>query len=643
MISGPVELWRIKILQDRLFSHRKLVLRHQPSEGVSIPGLLASNTTSQTRWRGEERAWQEQQQGGQPTSQIGNGSYVINTGVLVGERYEISRLLGAGGMGRVYLARDRSLSREVALKVLDERHAENPQFVERFRREAKAAASLSHPNMVTVYDAGEDDETPYIAMEHVAGGTLKNRLQERGVLPPRAAAGVTFEVANALAAAHEKSIVHRDIKPENVLVTDRGHAKVGDFGIARAATATAITETDLILGSVRYLSPEQAKGEEVGPASDLYSLGVVLYEMLTGRVPFDEENPVATAMKHVTEEPASPRELDPTIPKALEAITLKLLKKDPKQRYGSATELAEDLERLLVGPIPAKVSDPSETTLNTEHSIERASERRRRRKFFSALSLLAVATLFMLLVSGVGFGEESPFALLIRQGTQDPVPRASAPVPPGKGNVALKAPEPPEMHTLQQQTPQQKSPPTQGQGQKQEEQVQQSVQRSQPTPQPVTDQARQQISAPSQAPAPAPKPDPKPASAPKLVPVPDLSEMTFEEAKAALSSVGLLMRTAGQQHSEVVSEGRILSQDAPPGFKAQPGATVAVTLSSGPPPTPQGGPEGQGRSIQARVSASSGVSTTAAESGPADNTRAWVARNNRAISTPGWGAASSRR
>jgi eukaryotic-like serine/threonine-protein kinase len=265
-----------------------------------------------------------------PPSQMGNSSYMINTESLVAERYEISHLLGAGGMGRVYLARDRSLSRDVALKVLDERHAENPEFVERFRREAKAAASLSHPNMLTVYDAGEDDETPYIAMEYVPGGTLKNRIQQRGALPPRVAAGVTFEVANALAAAHEKSIVHRDIKPENVLVTDQGHAKVGDFGIARAATATAITETDLILGSVRYLSPEQAKGEEVGPPSDLYSLGVVLYEMLTGRVPFDGENPIATAMKHVTEEPTSPRELDPTIPKALEAITLKLLKKDPR-------------------------------------------------------------------------------------------------------------------------------------------------------------------------------------------------------------------------------------------------------------------------------------------------------------------------
>jgi len=563
---------------------------------------------------------------------MGNGSYVINTGTLVRKRYEISHLLGAGGMGRVYLACDRSLSREVALKVLDDRHAENPDFVERFRREAKAAASLSHPNMVTVYDAGED-ETPYIAMEYVPGGTLKNRLQERGALPRRVAIGVTFEVANALAAAHEKGIVHRDIKPENVLVTDQGHAKVGDFGIARAATATAITETDLILGSVRYLSPEQAKGEEVGPPSDLYSLGVVLYEMLTGRVPFDEENPIATAMKHVTEEPASPRELDPTIPKALEAITLRLLKKDPKQRYESATELAEDLERLLVGQIPAEVPDTSETRLNTEHSIRAASERRRRRKVLSALALLAMATFIVLLVSGVGFGKESPFAPLVGQGTQGPVPRASTPAPSDGENVALKPPAPPKMHTLQQEAPQQKSSPLQGQGQNHEEKLQQSM----------TEQVGRQISAQASAPAPTPKPDQKPEPASKLVSVPDLSGMTFEEAKAALSGVGLLIKVISQQHSEVVPEGSVLSQDAPLGFRAQPGATVAVTLSSGPPPTSQAGTEVQVRSVQARASASSGTSTTAAESGPADNTRAWVARNNRAISSPGWGAAPSRR
>jgi len=532
-------------------------------------------------------------------------------------------------MGHVYLARDRSLSREVALKVLDDRHAENPDFVERFRREAEAAASLSHPNMITVYDAGEDDETPYIAMEYVPGGTLKNKLQARGALPPRVAAGVTLEVANALAAAHEKGIVHRDIKPENVLVTDQGHAKVGDFGIARAATATAITETDLILGSVRYLSPEQAKGEKVGPPSDLYSLGVVLYEMLTGRVPFDEENPIATAMKHVNEEPASLRELDPTIPKALEAITLKLLKKDPEQRYQSATELAEDLDGLLVGPIPAEVPNPSETTLKIERSIQGASKRRRsrHRKTFAALALLAVATLFMVLASGVGFGKEGLFAPVLGQGTQSPVPRASAPVPSGGGRVALKSPEPPEIHTIQQQTPQQKSSPPQGQAQNQEEQVGQQI----------------SASAQASAPAPASKLDQSPDLSSKLVSVPDLSGMSFDEARAALSGLGLLIRASAQQPSEVVPEGFVLSQDAPPGFEAQPGATVAVTLSSGPPPTPQGATEDLASSIQARVSASTGTSATAAESGPADNTRAWVARNNRAINTPGWGAASSRR
>ena len=534
---------------------------------------------------------------------MGNDSYMIDTEGLIAERYELSHLLGVGGMGRVYLARDRSLSREVALKVLEDRHAENPEFVERFRREAKAAASLSHPNMVAVYDAGEDGETPYIAMEYVPGGTLKNRIQQRGALLPRVAAGVAFEVANALAAAHEKGIVHRDIKPENVLVTDQGHSKVGDFGIARAATATAITETSLILGSVRYLSPEQAKGEVVGPPSDLYSLGVVLYEMLTGRVPFDAENPVATAMKHVTEEPALPRGLDPTIPEALEAITLKLLKKDPKQRYESAAELAEDLQRLLVGLIPAAASDSSETMVDAECSIEGASERRSRRKSRAALALQVAATSFVLLVSGLGFGRENPLAQLIGQGRQGPISTVSTPAPSGAGNVALKAPERPEIHALQQETLQQKSPPPLGEGQSQEEQNQQPRQQTQAAPRPVTERTVGQISAQTSAPSPAPKLDQKPGPVSKSV----------------------------------------RSQDVPRGLKAQPGATVAVTLSSGPLSTSQGGMDEQDASIQARVSTpSSSVSTTTALSDLTNNTRAWVARNNSAIGTAGMVATSRR-
>jgi eukaryotic-like serine/threonine-protein kinase len=573
-----------------------------------------------------------------------------------GERYELVHALGAGGMGHVYLARDSVLLREVALKVLDERYAETEEFVERFRREAKAAASLSHPNIVAVYDYGEDERgAPYIAMEHVPGGTLKDRIWERGKLPPRVAAGVALQIASALEAAHERGIVHRDVKPENVLVSEEGNVKVADFGIARAAEATAVTAASVVLGSVRYLSPEQAKGEEVGPPSDLYSLGVVLYEMLTGRLPFEAENPIATAMKHVTEEPPSPRELDPTIPKALEAITLKLLKKDPNHRYESATELAEDLKRLLVGPIPAAVSDPSQMTLDTQGSIEGASEKSRsHRKLLAALTLLAVATFFVVLASSVGFGQESPFAPLLvgQQGRQAPVARASAPLPSGAENVALKPPQPPQMRTLQQETPQQKSFPSQGQGQnhQQQQQLQQPPQQSQAAPQPVAEQISAQEASSTSA-APAANPEQKPGPASKLVPVPDLSGMSFEEAKAALSSIGLLIKTSGQHYSETVAKGSVLSQDAPPSFEAQPGATVAVELSSGPPPpsssssssAQQGGTDEEAGSIQGRVSAPSSVLSSVAVSSPTDNTRAWVAKNNRAISTPRWGATSSRR
>jgi serine/threonine protein kinase len=327
---------------------------------------------------------------------------VVTITSLGGGRYEVVRALGAGGMGCVYLARDSVLSREVALKVLDERHAETEEFVERFRREARAAASLSHPNIVAVYDYGEDERgAPYIAMEHVAGGTLKDRIKETGKLPPRVAAGVALQIASALEAAHESGIVHRDVKPENVLVTEDGNVKVADFGIARAAEATAVTATSTVLGSVRYLSPEQASGGEVGPASDLYSLGVVLYEMLSGEVPFEAHNPIATAMRHLTETPAPPREFEPRIPAALEAVTLKLLVKDPPDRYPSAGALAEDLERLLAAAPAA--SAPTERIIRAGWLPERPPQSRRR-GILAALAVIPMVAVLVVLASSVGLG-----------------------------------------------------------------------------------------------------------------------------------------------------------------------------------------------------------------------------------------------
>lgn len=272
---------------------------------------------------------------------------------LVDNRYRIERPLGNGGMAEVYLAHDDVLGRDVALKVMNGRYAHDDEFVERFRREAQHAAALSHPNIVPIYDRGESETgTYYIAMEYLSGGTLKDRILKRGPLPARTAAAVAAQIAEALQVAHRKGVIHRDIKPHNILITDSGDIKVTDFGIARAASSSTMTRTGSIMGTAHYISPEQAMGESVGPPSDLYSLGVVLYEMLTGELPYDAETPIGIAMKHVNGQLKPPIEVDPSIPEGINAITCRLLAKDPKDRYASAAELAKDLDRASEGMSP---------------------------------------------------------------------------------------------------------------------------------------------------------------------------------------------------------------------------------------------------------------------------------------------------
>src|SRR3712207_443799 len=220
---------------------------------------------------------------------------------VLGNRYVPSDLLGGGGMAKVFLAHDRILGRDLALKVLREQYAEDGEFVERFRREATSVATLNHPNVVQVYDQGRsEDRRYYIAMEYVPGGTLKDRILREGTLDPDEAARLASQVAEALQAAHERGIVHRDVKPQNVLLGAEGDAKVADSGIARAASGTASARTSLVLGAAKYMSRGQGMGEPVGPASDLYSLGVVLCEMLASEAPFGAESPMAIAMKRVT-------------------------------------------------------------------------------------------------------------------------------------------------------------------------------------------------------------------------------------------------------------------------------------------------------------------------------------------------------
>src|SRR4051794_5325774 len=253
-------------------------------------------------------------------------------------RYRVVRKLGTGGMANVYLAEDQELGRRVAIKMLDDRHAQDDQFVERFRREAKNAAGLSHPNIVGVFDRGEAEGTYYIAMEHLKGRNLKELIAARGPAPVHIAVDVTRQVLAALGHAHENGIVHRDIKPHNVMIDDDRRVKVTDFGIARAGTSK-MTEAGSIVGTAQYLSPEQARGAQVDQRSDLYSVGVVLYELLTGKVPFTGESPVEIAMKHLSAPPPPPSELNPDVPEDLDKIAMRALAKDPARRYQSAQEM----------------------------------------------------------------------------------------------------------------------------------------------------------------------------------------------------------------------------------------------------------------------------------------------------------------
>ena len=273
---------------------------------------------------------------------------------LVAGRYRLLAKVGAGGMADVWCAEDTMLDRRVALKFLHDRFAQDEQFVERFRREASSAAGLQHPNVVSVFDRGTYEGSHYIAMEYVEGASL-NDLIERG-LSVGEAVEIVRQVLAGARYAHEHGIIHRDLKPQNVLVDAEGRARVTDFGIARAGVSE-ITQTGSVLGTAQYLSPEQAQGLPVTAASDIYSIGVLLYEALTGHVPFEAESPVAVALKQVSERPRPPSELNPSVSRALDAVVLKALAKDPANRFASAEEFLEALDAAEADPSGAALGD----------------------------------------------------------------------------------------------------------------------------------------------------------------------------------------------------------------------------------------------------------------------------------------------
>ncbi|MDX6669577.1 MAG: eukaryotic-like serine/threonine-protein kinase [Solirubrobacteraceae bacterium] len=277
----------------------------------------------------------------------------VPAGTVVDQRYQIQSRLGSGGMADVYCAEDLQLGRKVALKLLHQRFAEDAEFVERFRREASSAAGLQHANVVGVYDRGEWDGTYYIAMEYLEGHTLKQLVQAQGPLEPALAIDIVIQILKAARFAHKRGVIHRDLKPHNVMLDEEGRAKVTDFGIARAG-ASDMTETGSIMGTAQYLSPEQAQGHAVSAASDLYAVGIVLYELLAGRVPFDGDSAVTIALKQVSEAPVPPSAYNPSVPPELDAIVLKALEKDPARRFANAdgfiTALDHTRRRLVAVP-----------------------------------------------------------------------------------------------------------------------------------------------------------------------------------------------------------------------------------------------------------------------------------------------------
>lgn len=397
-------------------------------------------------------------------------------GKIFQDRYRLLERIGSGGMADVYRAEDTVLSRTVAVKVLYRSLAEDPDFVERFRREARSAASLSHPNIVAIYDWGAEESTYFIVMEFLEGKTLKDRLRREGALPQREAIRIAKIVASALAYAHKKGVIHRDVKPHNIIFTPDGDVKVTDFGIARGGSST-ITQTGTILGTAQYVSPEQARGEDVDPSSDIYSLGIVLFEMLTGRVPFDGENPVSVALKQIEERPPLPSLIDNSIRVDLEKVVLKCLAKDRQLRYRTAEELIADLDRVEAGiPVSAQIA---ETTMIIPPSEQPKPRRKGKRT--------ALVALIALLISGVAFG--AGFAI----------------------------------YELT-----------------------------------------------------------KPAAV-KMISVPKLAGLTLDQAKTALMASELELKKNGEEYSDSVEEGQIISQTPGDGTSAKAGQTVSVIVSKGKP------------------------------------------------------------
>jgi serine/threonine-protein kinase len=468
---------------------------------------------------------------------------------ILARRYEIIRRVGVGGMADVYLAEDTQLGREVALKILHPQYAGDDSFVERFRREALAAAKLQHPNIVQIYDSGREGDFNFIVMEYVEGRSLKDRLAEEGPLEIGEACRIAQEVLTALAYAHRTGLVHRDIKPGNILLSDDGKVQVTDFGIARAEAGSTMTQTGTILGTAYYLSPEQAQGLPLDGRSDIYSLGVVLYEMLTGRRPFEGDSPVSIAYKHVREMPKPPTAYREDVPRPLQAIVLTALTKKPEDRYSSAALMRRDLEAFGQGRevtatikgVPA-VAEDSTQVIRSVGLLDRQAARRP-----GGLVALALA----LLAAGLALGAWSLVSLFSTVVGHVDVPKITGKQPEVANRILLGAGLQPSFQT-------QEFSDTVPAG---------LVTRQDPPP-------GRSIAKGSQVKYWV-------SNGRQIVSVPNVVGMSLTDAANALEQVGLSVGNRTPQFSDTQPQGTVLAQNPDAGRQARKGDNVDLTVSEG--------------------------------------------------------------